>query len=56
MKYAHTHESAGRMLAWDAMKLMEADPKKRIMMLPILDANQCVIGLIHLHDIIQGGL
>lgn len=44
------------MLAWDAMKLMEADPKKRIMMLPVLDANQCVIGLIHLHDILQGGL
>ena len=43
-------------LAWEAMKLMEADPQKRIMMLPVLSENQQVLGLLHLHDIIQSGI
>lgn len=42
--------------AWDAMKLMEADSRRRIMMLPVLDAESKLLGLIHLHDIIQSGL
>ena len=43
-------------LAWEAMKLMEADSKKRMMMLPVVDSNHHVLGLLHLHDIIQSGL
>jgi arabinose-5-phosphate isomerase len=43
-------------LAWDAMKLMEADSQKRIMVLPVVDCDQCILGLLHLHDIIQSGL
>jgi arabinose-5-phosphate isomerase len=43
-------------LAWEAMKYMESDPNKRLMMLPVINENQAVLGLIHLHDIIQAGL
>lgn len=42
-------------LAWDAMKLMETE-HQRIMMMPVLDPNKKVLGLLHLHDIIQSGL
>jgi arabinose-5-phosphate isomerase len=44
------------MLAWDAMKMMEADYQKRIMVLPVIDSERHVLGLLHLHDIIQSGL
>lgn len=43
-------------LAWEAMKLMEADYQKRIMVLPVVDADYQVLGLLHMHDIIQSGL
>lgn len=43
-------------LAWDAMKLMEADPSQRLMMLPVVDQNRKIVGLIHLHDILQSGI
>jgi arabinose-5-phosphate isomerase len=43
-------------LAWEAMKLMEADYTRRIMMLPVIDSNRKILGLIHLHDIIQSGI
>lgn len=43
-------------LAYDAMKIMEADFRNRIMMLPVIDENNKVQGLLHLHDIIQSGL
>lgn len=43
-------------LAWEAMKRMEADYRRRIMMLPVIDAESKVLGLLHLHDIIQSGL
>lgn len=43
-------------LAWDAMKEMESNPEKRIMVLPVIDSNSRVCGLIHLHDILQRGL
>ncbi len=43
-------------LAWEAMKIMEADYQRRIMMLPVIDENSKVLGLLHLHDIIQSGL
>lgn len=43
-------------LAWEAMKRMEADYQKRIMMLPVLNPDGKLLGLLHLHDIIQSGL
>lgn len=43
-------------LAWEAMKRMEADYQRRIMMLPVLDSERKLLGLLHLHDIIQSGL
>jgi arabinose-5-phosphate isomerase len=43
-------------LAWEAMKRMEADYQRRIMMLPVLDSESKLLGLLHLHDIIQSGL
>lgn len=43
-------------LAFDAMKIMEADFRNRIMMLPVIDEQNNVLGLLHLHDIIQSGL
>ncbi len=43
-------------LAWDAMKLMEEDYKRRITNMPVLDVNSKVVGLIQLHDIVQMGL
>lgn len=43
-------------LAWEAMKLMEADDKRRIMMLPVTDPTSNILGIIHLHDIVQSGI
>lgn len=43
-------------LAWDAMKLMEADQKHPIMVLPVLAHDQRVVGIIKMHDIIQAGI
>lgn len=41
--------------AWEAMKLMQKDPKKWIMMLPVLE-DQKVVGIIRMHDIIHAGI
>ncbi len=43
-------------LAWDAMRQMEGDQKNAITVLPVLENNKKVIGLIKLHDIVQSGL
>lgn len=43
-------------LAWDAMRQMEGDQKNAITVLPVLEHNKKVIGLIKLHDIVQSGL
>lgn len=43
-------------LAWDAMKLMESDQKKPVMVLPVLGTHEEVVGIIKMHDIIQAGL
>lgn len=43
-------------LAWEAMKIMEADYKRRIMMLPVVDSDSNILGLLHLHDVIQSGI
>lgn len=42
-------------LAWDAMKCME-DTHRRVMMLPVVDEESRLVGLLHLHDVIQSGL
>jgi arabinose-5-phosphate isomerase len=42
-------------LAWEAMKLMQKDPKRWIMMLPVLEEEK-VVGVIRMHDIVQAGL
>jgi len=42
-------------LAWDAMKLMQRDPKKWIMVLPVVE-NQKVVGILRMHDIIHSGI
>ncbi len=44
-------------LAWEAMKLMEADQRHPIMVLPVLGGEkEEVVGIIKMHDIIQAGL
>lgn len=43
-------------LAANALQQMEADPKKRVMMLPVVCEKKKVAGLIHLHDMIQSGI
>lgn len=43
-------------LAWDAMKEMESDQKRPIMVLPVLEDNKTVIGIIKMHDIVQSGI
>ncbi|NGX53338.1 MAG: Arabinose 5-phosphate isomerase KdsD [Chlamydiae bacterium] len=42
-------------LAWDAIKMMESDPKHPIMVLPVVEEEK-VVGLIKMHDIIQAGI
>jgi arabinose-5-phosphate isomerase len=41
--------------AWDAMKIMQKDPKKWIMVLPVLEQNK-VVGIVRMHDIIHAGI
>jgi arabinose-5-phosphate isomerase len=48
--YTHREE-----LAWDALKMMQKDPKRWIMMLPVLDEKK-VVGLVCMHDIIHTGI
>lgn len=43
-------------LAWEAMQIMEADQKRAITVLPVLEEGKKVVGLIKLHDILQSGL
>lgn len=42
-------------MAWEALKLMQKDPNRWIMMLPVLEKKQ-VVGLIRMHDIIHAGI
>lgn len=42
-------------LAWDALKLMQKDPKRWIMVLPVIEEDK-VVGLIRMHDIIHTGI
>lgn len=43
-------------LAWDALKIMEANKKSPIMILPVINNSQKVLGLIKMHDILQAGI
>ena len=42
-------------LAWDALKLMQRDPKRWIMVLPVIEEEK-VVGLVRMHDIIHTGI
>jgi arabinose-5-phosphate isomerase len=42
-------------LAWEAMKLMEANQKQPITVLPVVEDGK-VVGIIKLHDLIQAGI
>jgi arabinose-5-phosphate isomerase len=42
-------------LAWEALKIMQKDPKKWITVLPVLEDKK-VVGLLRMHDIIQAGI
>lgn len=50
-RWIHSHN-----LAWDAMRQMEDDQKNAITILPVLESDKKVIGIIKLHDIVQSGL
>ena len=43
-------------MASEALALMEADQKHPITVLPVIDEEQKVVGLIKMHDIVQSGL
>lgn len=42
-------------LAWDALKIMQKDPKKFVMVLPVVDHGKAV-GILRMHDIVQAGI
>ncbi|MCI0381757.1 MAG: KpsF/GutQ family sugar-phosphate isomerase [Chlamydiae bacterium] len=42
------------LFAWDAARIMQKDPKKWVMVAPVLEKNK-VVGIIRMHDIIQAG-
>jgi len=42
-------------LAWDALKTMQKDPKKWVMVVPVLKKRK-VVGVLRMHDIIQSGV
>lgn len=43
-------------LAWDALHEMEADQKRPVMVLAVLDAEKKIAGVLKMHDIVQAGL
>lgn len=45
-----------KVLAWEAMKVMEGSQKSPIMIMPVIDESREVLGLLKMHDIIQSGL
>ncbi len=42
-------------LAWDALKIMQKDPKRFVMVLPVVEQGK-VVGILRMHDIIQAGI
>ena len=45
----------GDMLAWEALKTMQKNPKKWVMVVPVLKERK-VVGILRMHDIIQSGV
>lgn len=43
-------------LAWEALQMMESDQKSPITILPVLNEQSQVTGLIRLHDLLQAGV
>lgn len=43
-------------LAYDALKKMEQDQKHPITVLPVVDANKMICGIVKMHDLIQSGV
>lgn len=46
----------GNLLAWEAMKTMEAHQNQAITAMPVIDDQKRLMGLIKMHDILQCGL
>jgi arabinose-5-phosphate isomerase len=42
-------------LAWEALKIMQKDPKKFVMVLPVVEEGKAV-GILRMHDIVQAGI
>lgn len=43
------------LLAWDALKIMQKDPKRWITSLPVVEDGR-IVGLLRMHDIVQAGI
>lgn len=43
------------LLAWDALKIMQKDPKRFVMVLPVLEQGR-IAGILRMHDIVQAGI
>lgn len=43
-------------LVWDSMRKMEINPSRAITVMPVVDDQQHVVGILRMHDIIQMGL
>lgn len=42
-------------LAWEALRIMQKDPKQFVMILPVLEEGK-VVGILRMHDIVQAGI
>lgn len=42
-------------LAWDALKHMQKDPQKWVMVMPVLEQGK-VVGILRMHDIVKAGI
>jgi arabinose-5-phosphate isomerase len=42
-------------LAWEALKIMQKDPRKFVMVLPVVEKGKAV-GILRMHDIVQAGI
>lgn len=42
-------------LAWEALSIMQKDPKRFVMVLPVLEEGK-VVGILRMHDLVQAGI
>lgn len=42
-------------MAWDALKYMQRDPKKWVMVLPVVEEGR-VVGILRMHDLVKAGI